>query len=102
LRQVAIEPGAGVVHGLVEPQAVKRIAQVVVGVDVFLAVGARVAVEQVFDAVHQAPGPGPKDDAVHLGAVFHQHAQQFHQIGGAPVTGYVGFCKADVTRFERG
>ena len=34
LRPVAVEPGAGVVHRLVQPETVEGVAQVVVGVDV--------------------------------------------------------------------
>ena len=71
------------------------------GVDVFLAVGLGVAVQQVFDAVQQPPGPGAKDDAVHFGAVLYQHTQQVHQVGCAPVSGNEGFGKTYVTRFKR-
>ena len=41
---VAVEPGARVVHRRVQPQPVERVAEVVVGVDVLAAAGARVAV----------------------------------------------------------
>ena len=61
---VALEPGAGVVHRLVEPQPVERVAQVVVGVDVVPAAAARVAVEQVPGAVQQRAPPAAIDDAL--------------------------------------
>ena len=54
LRHLPFKQGRRVVHGRVEPQLVKRIAQVVMGMDVFAAVAARVAVQQVAHAVQQA------------------------------------------------
>eukprot|EP01038_Epipyxis_sp_PR26KG_P018507 gene18506-26124_t len=66
---IALEPGGRVVHRVVQPEFVERVAQVVVGVDVLLAVGAGVAVEQVLDAVQKAAGPGAVDHAFHLLAV---------------------------------
>ena len=70
------------------------------GVDVLLAVGLGVAVQQVFDAVEQRPDPGAVNHAFHLGAVFHQHAQQFGQVGGAPVAGNKALGKTDVAGFD--
>ena len=45
-------------------------------VDVFLAVAARVALEQVFDAVERHTPPTAEDGAVYHGAVADQQAQQ--------------------------
>ena len=96
LVQVTFEPGRRVVHGVVQPQLVKRIAQVVMRVDVFLAVGFGVAVEQVLDAVQQAPRPRAVHNIFHLLAVGHQHAQQLGEVGAGPVACDVALCKTDV------
>jgi len=99
--QVALKPGAGVVHGFVQPQAVKGIAQVVMGMDVLAAVGAAVVLQQVLDAVQQAPQPGAEDHGVDLLAVRRKDFQQFGQIWRGPVAGNKAFRKADVAGLER-
>ena len=67
------------------------------GVDIFLAVGAGVAVKQMFDPIEQAASPGAENYGVDLGAVFHQNPQQFGQVGRAPVARNEAFGKTDVT-----
>ena len=100
-RQVALKPGARVVHGLVQPQAVERIAQIVVGVDVLAAVGAAVVVQQMLDAVQEQPSePCAEDHGVNLLAVGGEHLEQFGQVRCAPVTGNEALGKADVAGLE--
>ena len=93
--------GRRVVHGAVQPELVEGVAQVVVGVYVFLAVGFGVAVEQVLEPVGQAAQPGAVDDVFDFLAVDDQEAQQIGQLRRAPVTGNVAFGKADVARAQR-
>ena len=57
LVQVAGTNSRRVIHGVVQPKPIKSVAQVVVGVNIFLAVGSRVAVEEVLDAVKKAACP---------------------------------------------
>ena len=102
LLQIAGKQGRRIVHARVQPARVKRVAQVVMGVDVFLAVGARVAVEPVLEAVGQLAPPAAKNHLLHLGAVLHQHAQQRGQVGRGPVTGNKAFGKANIAGLERG
>ena len=70
------------------------------GVDVFLAVAARIALKQVLDAVGQSPQPTAENNAVHFGTVLHQHAQQAGQIRRGPVTIDKALGKADVAGFQ--
>jgi hypothetical protein len=100
--RIALEPGGRIVHRVVQPQRVKRVAQVVVGMDVFLAVGARVAVEQVLDAVQQPPGPGAVDHAFDLLAVGDEKLEQVGEVRCGPVARDVAFGKPDIARPERG
>ena len=51
----ACKNGRRIVHRAIEPKLIKRIAKVVMRVDVFLAVGFGIAVEQVLDAVGYTP-----------------------------------------------
>ena len=76
---------ARVVHRLVQPQAVERVAQVVVGVDVLAAAAARVAVQQVLDAVDQRAPPGAVDHRLDSVAVGDEQLQQRHQVRRGPV-----------------
>ena len=71
-------------------------AQVVMGVDVFLAVGARVSVEQVLDAKQQSPGPVAVHHAFDLLAVGNEELEQVGQVRRGPVAGHVALGKADV------
>ena len=96
-----LEPGRRVVHGRVQPELVERVAQVVVGMDVLAAVGARVAVELVAHPVGQATEPGAVDHVFEVAPVGQEQAQQVGEVAGAPVTREVALGKADVTRFER-
>ena len=98
--QVALKPGAGIVHGLIQPETVKRVAQVVVGVDVLAAVGAAVVVQQVFDAVQQPSEPCAEDHGVDLLAVGGEHLEQFGQVRCAPVPGNIALGKTDVAGLE--
>jgi hypothetical protein len=100
--RIALEPGGRIVHRVVQPQRVKRVAQVVVGMDVFLAVGARVAVEQVLDAVQQPPGPGAVDHAFDLLAVGDEKLEQVGEVRCGPVARDVAFGKPDIARLEGG
>ena len=102
LAEVATKHGGRVVHGFVQPELVESIAQVVVGVDVFLAVGFGIAVQQMLDTVEQAAHPRAVDHVVHFGTVFHQYAQQVHQIGAGPIACNKRLGKANVARLERG
>ena len=101
-RQIAAEQGAGVVHGLVQPQGIETVAQVVMGVDIFLAVAARVALEQVLDAVERHAPPTAKNGPVYHRAVADQQAQQIGQVGAGPVACDIAFGKANVARLQGG
>ena len=94
------EQGRRVVHGVVQPQRIEGVAQVVMGVDVFAAVGLGVAVEQVAQPVGQLAPPAAVHRVFHHPAVAHQHAQQRGEVGGGPVTGNEGFGKPDVARAQ--
>ena len=100
--QVALEPGGRVAHRLVQPQLVERVAQVVVGMDVLAAAAARVAVQQVLDAVQQRAPPAAVDGRFDRLAVGDEDLQQFHQVGRAPVLVDETFGKADVAAAQRG
>ena len=102
LLQVAQEQRRRIVHGLIQPQPIKRVTQIVVGVDVLLAVDLGVAVEQMLDAVHEPPQPTAVNDIFHFLAVLHQHAQQLGQVGRAPVASDIALGEPDISRFERG
>ena len=91
-----------IILGVVQPQLVKRIAQVVMGMDVFLAVGFGVAVQQVFDAKQQAPSPGAVNGVFNHSAVADEDFDQVRQAGCGPVASDVGFGKTDVARFQSG
>ena len=91
-----------IVHGAVQPQLVKRIAEVVVGVNIFLAVGFGVAVQQVLDAVGKTAQPGAVNDVLDFFAVDDQNPQQLGQMRRGPVTGNIAFSKTDIPRLERG
>ena len=69
LGAVVVKPRGRIVHRGIKPQLIKGIAQVVMCVDVFLAVAARVAVKQVAHAVKQAAQPAAKDQLIHVAAV---------------------------------
>ena len=101
-RQIAAEQGAGVVHRRIQPQRVKAVAQVVMRVDVFLAVAAGVAFEQVFDPVQRNTPPAAKNSPVNHRPVADQQTQQIGQIGAGPVTRDIALSKADVARLECG
>ena len=58
--------------------------------------------QQVLDAVEQAPSPAAENDRLDLGPVLDDDAQQFGQVGRAPVPGDIALCKTDVAGFERG
>ena len=98
--QIALEPGAGVIHARVKPELVEIVAQVVVGVDVAAAARAGVAVEQVAQAVGQPPPPAAIDQRFERVAVGHQQAQQVGQVGGAPVLGDIALGQANVARAQ--
>ena len=99
---VAIEPGRRVVHGLVQPQAVEGIAQVVMGMDVFAAVGACVAVEPMAQAVRQLAPPAAVNHGLQRVAVGNEHAQQGAQIGGFPFARDERLGKANVAAAHGG
>ena len=71
-----LENSRRIIHRAVQPQRIKSIAQVVVGVDIFLAVGPGVAVEPVFDAVNETPQPAAVNHVLDFIAVGNQHLQQ--------------------------
>ena len=101
LALVAVEPGRRVVHRVVQPELVERIAQVVVGVDVLAAVGPAVAAHQMAQAVQEPSGPAAVDHVFHVAPVAHQHPDQRGQVGGGPVARDVTFGKTDVARAQR-
>ena len=71
-------------------------------VDVLLAIALGVAVEQVFDAVDEAPQPAAVNHVFDFIAVGNQHLQQVTQIWRSPVAGDIAFGKTDVTRAQCG
>ena len=95
-RVITFIPCARIVHGFVEPQLIKRVTQVVVRMDVFAAVAAAVVVQQVFDAIQQAPIPSTKHHGVNGLSVAAQEFQQLSEIGCAPIACDITFCKANV------
>ena len=99
-REVAVEPGAAVVHRRVEPEPVERVAQVVVRVDVLLAAGARVAVEQVLHAVEQRAPPAAVDHRLDALAVGEEELEQRGEVGRRPVAGDVALGEADVAALK--
>jgi hypothetical protein len=99
--KVAFEQRAGVVHRLVQPQAVERVAQVVVGVDVLAAAAARIAVQQVLDAVGQRPPPAAVDDRLHRVAVGDEQLSAAPPGRGCPVAVDEALGKADVAALQR-
>ena len=71
-------------------------------VNVFAAVGAGVAVEQVLDAVHKTAQPVAVNGRFHVLAVDQQHFQQVGQMRRRPVARDKAFRKADVASAQRG
>ena len=70
------------------------------GMNVFAAVGFRVAVEQVAHAIEQATCPGAVDHIVQSTSVGQQQMEQLRQVWCGPVAGNVAFGKADVAGLE--
>ena len=70
------------------------------GMDVFAAVAAVIAVQQVFDAVHQTPQPMAVNGPFYVVTVGNEQAQQTGQIGRGPLARHIGFGKTDVARLE--
>ena len=101
LAVVAIKPSGGIGHGVVQPQAVKRVAQVVMRMDVFAAVGLGVAPHPVPHLVGQAAPPGAENHVVHGTPVDHQKLQQSREVGRVPVAGDEALCKTNVARAQR-
>ena len=97
---VALEPGRGVIHARVEPEAIERVAQVVVGVDVALAVGARVAPGPMAQQIEQAAPPVAIDHILQGASVDQGPLQQQAQVRGGPQPLDVGFGKANVPGFQ--
>jgi len=72
------------------------------GMDVFLAVGLGVAIQQMLDAVGQATQPAAVNRALDFLAVDDEQLQQVGQVRRGPVAGDVAFGKTDVARTQRG
>ena len=99
---VAVEPGCGVVHGLIEPEPVEVVAQVVVGVDVLAAVGTCVAVHPVPHAQQCAADPVAVNDRLDFRPVRDEQLEQVCKVWCAPVARDVTLGKTYVARAQRG
>ena len=100
--QVPLKPGAGVIHRRIEPLRVKRVAQVVVCVDVLAAVGLGIVFQQMLDSVKQAAAPGAVNDLIDLAAVCTEKLEQLAELGCIPIARDVALGKADVARLQGG
>ena len=92
-----LKQGRRVIHARVEPAAVKSVAQIVVGMDVFQAVGLVIAVLPMPQTVQQTAPPRAIHQALQVFTVAQANPQQQGHIGTGPALLHKGFGQTNVT-----
>ena len=90
------EQRARISHRRIEPELVKVIAKVVMRGDVALAAAARIAVQEVLEAVNQAAPETTVECALYRITVARQQRQQNGRVGARPVAAQIGLGKRGV------
>ena len=96
LREVAVEQRRRVRHRRIEPEPVKRVAEVVVSDDVALRLPLRIGVEPVPRAEEPLLPALAVEGPVDRGFVVREHGKQRRQVGSRPAAGDVRFGECDV------
>jgi hypothetical protein len=96
LLRIGAEHCGRIAHRRVEPEPVELVAEVVVGEDVALRAGARVAAQEVAQAVAQQRQPAAMHGTGELAAVFREQGQQFGRLLAVPVAIDPAFAETDV------
>ncbi len=101
LRAIILKPGRGIIHGFIKPIAIKRIAQIVMGVDVAPAATTAVAVQYMAHPIDQLTPPRTVKHTLHLLAINDKKRNQRCQVGSCPVALNITLGKTNITGLQR-
>ena len=102
-RQVAaaVEQRCRIGHRRIEPEAVERVAEVVVRDDVLACAAPGVRAQQVAQTQERAHPGAAVEDAFERRLVGREHRQELRQVGRVPAAVDVGFGKRDIAAVQR-